>query len=361
MRLYKTGAFRAAVKAYYKLARRFPITPRQAKVEAEKLCNLRCVGCRRHLNGNISKQPGPKHLTPEILRWILDMVPLRVVRFAGDGEPLVNPHFNDLLRVLRRRGIKVAYTTNGVLLDRETAEETAACGAVNVSVSFTGARRETFERLRTGAKFYEVVDNLGNLKRYGIPFMINYLLLNDDVVDETLEAVEIAKDAGANAVLFLKPMFSDEGDRPPDMAKAQDVLAEARARLGDAGILCTGNTSAGPMFRECYEPFVTPLITLGGEVFACQYMANQREREIYAGDIIDFPAHNYIMGNINGQPFAHIWRNGIYSELRRVHRATAYPDGAALTTGELRGMRQDIDGRFGYCRSCLYRWGEAGG
>ena len=139
MHFYKNKAFRIAYRAYRDFSRICTIMPRQARVEGTKLCNLECVGCRRHLDGNMSKLLGDKHLTLERLAFITEQLPLKVILFAGDGEPTVNPHLNDLLYYLKSRNIRPTITTNGVFKDNRIVKVLENCNTFRVSMSMTGA------------------------------------------------------------------------------------------------------------------------------------------------------------------------------------------------------------------------------
>lgn len=106
MNIYKSKAFPVAVKAYKWASRHHTFAPRQVKVETERTCNLRCTGCRRAFDSNISHTPGQKHLTLEHVQEILRQVPTaRVIRFGGDGEHMANPYLLNIYRYLHGNGL----------------------------------------------------------------------------------------------------------------------------------------------------------------------------------------------------------------------------------------------------------------
>ena len=363
MNLYKNKVFRLAYKAYRDFSRYHIIMPRQIRIEGTKLCNLRCVGCRRHLDGNMSKLSGDKHLTLERLKVICGMLPtLKVVLFAGDGEPTVNPYLKDLLRYLERSDIRPTITTNGTFGDSELVQVLEECDTFRVSMSMTGATKETFEELRTGAKLDVFLGNLEALCKTSIPIYLNYLLLNQQTLDEIPELVRIGVEAGVTGFSFMKPYVSDSTFVPPDYVNMKGQLEEIGTRIEETGLKWEGNLNPGPTFRRCYDPFVQPYVTLNGDVFGCQYLANQRTEEWYMGEVVKLDSKNFIMGNIFEDSLEDIWYNDAYKELRAYMRRTARPVGAEISREKLLEMElnPDKDERFAYCKGCLYRWREAG-
>jgi len=361
MRFYATRAYMIGFKVYKRISKVYPFLPRQLRIESEKLCNLRCVGCRRHLDGDISKIPGPIHLTLERLQNITSQVPVKVIRFSGDSEPAVNPHLTDHLRYLKSRGMRPTFTTNGTLLNKDLIRICEECGLFRISLSLTGATKESFERYRLGAKFDTVLENARLVAKSRITLFLNYTMLTEELMGEIPEFMRIARDVKADGVQFLKPMVSDDSFAPPDFPKLKGVLDEVKALVKESGLICEGSLEPGPIFRECYDPFVVPLITLNGDVFPCQHIANQRPEEWYFGERMVLPLENYIMGNIHNEGLGDMWRNDAYRELRETVRMTARPERQVISPEELQEIRRDSgNGRFAYCGGCLDRWREAG-
>jgi len=62
---------------------------------------------------------------------------LHTVKLTG-GEPLLHPHFTDLLDVIRRERVRLQIETNGILCTEEQAKQIASIPGVFVSVSIDG-------------------------------------------------------------------------------------------------------------------------------------------------------------------------------------------------------------------------------
>lgn len=101
-----------------------------------RACNLRCVHC--YASAGNHQSPGEmtnaqgKHFIDELAEF---HVP--VILFSG-GEPLMRPDLFDLAGYAREKGIRVALSTNGTLIDEKTAKEISRIGFAEVGISLDG-------------------------------------------------------------------------------------------------------------------------------------------------------------------------------------------------------------------------------
>ena len=362
-RLWGTKLFRQTLRAYKKLQWVHSFMPVQLRIEATKVCNLRCVGCRRVFEDDISLATGDKHLTVDRVRWLIEQVPhLRLVGFSGDSEPTCNPYLWNILTYLKSKGVKSTFTTNNTLLDENRIKFCEDCGVIRISVSQNGAKKETFENIRIGAKFDKVMENNYLIGRSSIPLFLNFPMLTKEVMDEVPEFFKIAKDVKATGVQFLKLQIED-GDhlKPLDFYDLRHITDYIKSKAKEYGLHLEGCLEAEPIFTECYEPVVNPLITLSGDVYPCAYTAKQTPKEYWDGTIWAAPAQDYIVGNVFKQSLKEIWFCDLYREIRKYIKKTSHPNGTTISRNELHHMRMHLDdNRFSYCKSCLVRWCEVG-
>jgi len=361
--LWGTGLFRQTLKMYKKAQWVHTFMPRQVRVEASKVCNLKCTGCRRAWEDDISLQPGGNYLTLERLGYIVEQVPTVIlVGFSGDAETTLNPNLWDILRYLKSKGIKSTFTTNGTLLNKELIDLCEDCGIIRISLSFAGAKKETFEKLHIGAKWDKVLENCHLIGYSSIPLFLNFPMLTEELMDEIPEFFRIAKEVKATGVQFLKLMIEDtNGLAPLDFYKLKGLTDDIKERAKKGRFHVEGCLEPSPVFRECYEPVVAPLITLNGDVYPCAYSAKQTPKEYYGGDILEAPTENFVLGNIHEQCVKDIWYGDLYENLRKYLKETSQPIGRVIPQQELQEMRTHLDdNRFAYCKSCLVRWNEAG-
>src|SRR5579863_1231583 len=141
---------------------RVPALPVEYIVETTAKCNLYCPMCPRETH------PQPKEdMTAEIFE--------RLVEGAGDtaehmmliglGEPFLDRAIFDRIEYCERHGISTLLSTNGTLLDEETAARLLDSKLQHVTLSFDGASKETFEHYRKGARFERVRDNFVRFAR----------------------------------------------------------------------------------------------------------------------------------------------------------------------------------------------------
>ncbi len=353
-----------SLNLYKQFVWRFPIMPKQVRIEATKICNLKCIGCRRQFDGNIAIRAGEKYLSLPQMRFILDQYPSPMIfRFGGDGEPTVIPSFRDLLHEIKRQNLKFAFTTNGTLLTEELVKECRDCGMVKMSLSMNGGTKETFEKWREGAKWDNVIEGARRTSRNGIPLFLNFTMLTDELLEEVFDFIKVAKDVGSQGVQFLKPMIDYQYFTPPDFSQLGGLLSEIDAKVKEAGLLREGLLNPLPTFRQCYDPFTCPLVTLNGDVFPCSYTANQLATEWYEGEVINPHLENYVMGNVYRQSIKEIWEGSMFKELRQFIKDTSESVGEVISKDELVERRSKLDfdkEKFAYCRACLDRWSEAG-
>ncbi len=136
--------------------------PFTVQIETAMACNLRCPMCpvhdsKIHMDG---RHAGIMKLETykEILRQISDKS--RMIGLTIMGEPLINKHIAEFVRLGKEAGHSMGLTTNATLLDAEMSEKLLSAGLDNLTVSFDGANKETFERIRIGAKYESVIANV---------------------------------------------------------------------------------------------------------------------------------------------------------------------------------------------------------
>ncbi|MBN1867229.1 radical SAM protein [Candidatus Sumerlaeota bacterium] len=137
--------------------------PSVVQVESTSRCNLRCVQCsRQKLFGK----------GEDLDLDVLDRVDREALPWAREfwasfyGEPLLYPHFDRVLDIVRRHShLRAGFFTHGLLLDEERIDGILEAGVSFLYVSIDGATRETYENIRRGASFDRLCANLETLGR----------------------------------------------------------------------------------------------------------------------------------------------------------------------------------------------------
>jgi SynChlorMet cassette radical SAM/SPASM protein ScmF len=166
-------------------------------------CNLACCHC--WLAPYHEKGPAVRPCLPaDLFRKIVqDAKPLGLsaVKLTG-GEPLLHPHFRELLSIIGQEGLELNIETNGVLCSPDIAAEIGKIPKAFVSVSIDGADARTHDGIRgvTGA-FEEAWQGVTHLVQAGVRPQIIMCLMRRNM-DQIESLVRMAEDMGAESVKF---------------------------------------------------------------------------------------------------------------------------------------------------------------
>lgn len=173
-------------------------------------CNLRCVMCH-YSDEAIALRPAQRIAPETFIAWFESVAPLlqEVVLSCGD-EPLMSPHFEEILRYLgsRHPEVRIRFCTNAMLLSERIADAIVAAKVHTVLFSFDGVTKATLERIRVGANYERVIRHIIGLKRRraasGRPaprFVFNFVMMASNV-HEAPAFVTVARRLGADFIDF---------------------------------------------------------------------------------------------------------------------------------------------------------------
>jgi radical SAM protein with 4Fe4S-binding SPASM domain len=131
-------------------------------VETTAKCNLYCPMCPREA----FEQPKAD---------MSDAVLERLVRESGEtaehmmliglGEPFLDPKIYDRIEFCHRHSVSTLLSTNGTLLDEKASARLLDTPLEQLTFSFDGAKKESFEFYRKGANFEKVRNNFVRFAR----------------------------------------------------------------------------------------------------------------------------------------------------------------------------------------------------
>jgi radical SAM protein with 4Fe4S-binding SPASM domain len=256
---------------------------------------------------------------------VLDAFPgLQTLSLHGIGEPLLHPQIFDMVEEGARRGIQVRFTTNATRLGPARCERLVASGLHRLIVSLDGATADTYERIRPGARFEEVIDHLCTLSRLrrdrgaASPRIEVNMVVQRLNVFEVPDLVSLVSRIGLDGVI-LSPLQPPEPELE-EMACDSETWtkaaegAEERARQLGIPIHVRGGSSSrqrlAPTY-QCLHPWMSAVVTLDGEVMPCC--------NIHRSD--------YSMGNLFSDAFEDLWNGSHYQSFRReLRRKDAVPE-----------------------------------
>jgi radical SAM protein with 4Fe4S-binding SPASM domain len=129
--------------------------PEFLQLDVSTKCNLACLICslkRFYRKGAVMGMEIFEKIEPYAARF-------KTVMLGCNGEPLLNKNLFTMAERLRKRAPKtwIVLVTNGTLLTERTIQRMLSSGISEVVISIDGARKETFEIIRKGAKFKQVI------------------------------------------------------------------------------------------------------------------------------------------------------------------------------------------------------------
>ena len=184
------------------------------------LCNLRCIMCEEHsphspLQAARKAARRPRREMPvDLLRRVIAQAAergLREVIPSTMGEPLLYPHFDEIVRLCQDYGVALNLTTNGTFPKRGARAwaELLVPVTSDIKVSWNGASAETQEQVMLGVRWERVLENVRTLiavrdehaaqggNRCRVTFQLTFLEAN---VDELADIVRLAVSLGVDRV-----------------------------------------------------------------------------------------------------------------------------------------------------------------
>ncbi len=185
-------------------------------------CNLHCVHC--YTDSENRDYPG--ELTVDDARRMLeDLAEFRIpALLLSGGEPLAHPHFFELAAEAARLGLRLTLSTNGTLIDAETARRIRETGFTYVGISFDGLGKVNDQfRGRQGA-FEAALAGVRRLKAVGQRVGLRFTLTRRNAA-ALPQIFELVEREGMDRVCFYHLVYSGRGSRI-----AVDDLAHADTR-----------------------------------------------------------------------------------------------------------------------------------
>src|SRR5687767_332811 len=142
--------------------------PTHIRIETASVCNLRCQHCT---TGVAYKSTDRRVMSMETFERVLGQVrtlpTIRTAIMYLGGEPLLNKHHATMCRrVKAETGVEIVkFVTNGTLLTEKWCDEIAAADVDGIYISIDGRSPEENDRIRVGASYETIRDNIRMLER----------------------------------------------------------------------------------------------------------------------------------------------------------------------------------------------------
>jgi len=286
----------------------YPIV--HAQIEPTTYCNFQCPKC---LNVDLdSRRRG--HLGLDDLKMILDRMPfIKDITFCGMGETFMNPEIMLLFQEVSGRGIIQRTTTNASLIHKFPIE--CIMGTMEkIHISFDAAAPDVFEKLRPGANFQQVVQNIRTLvctkQKHGYSTIISMnCVITRDGLDELEHIPKLAKELGFDCIAFVCAVqlvgVGRKNERIESMRlddpSMEECLKRKLRRLCNENNLGFSFADSTSRLPGCWWPQRGIYITHDGYLTPCCLRMNPDE---------------YNFGSILEESFDNLWNSETYRSFR---------------------------------------------
>jgi AdoMet-dependent heme synthase len=281
-------------------------------------CNLRCSHCYQSSNsGNELSTAEALAFIDEAAATIAAWSHLYDIPFAAGfnitgGEPLLRPDLFQLLGALQGRSIAVHLLTNGILIDRPTADRLRLAEVATVQVSMEGSE-PVHDAIRGPGSFRAAKAGIEHLVAAGLAVTINMTLSRRNV-DSFAGMIELATAMKVHRLGFSRLVPAGRGRSFLAETLTRDEVAELYRRLflletSDLEIV-TGDPMAAQLRRppagDCGE---TPLGGCAAGLFGLTVAAD--------GTVMPCRRLPLAIGNIRTESLRAIWATSdILAQLR---------------------------------------------
>lgn len=272
-------------------------------------CNENCIHCGSHCN-EVRSEEMPVQVYYDLLDKIKrDFGTKGLMLCITGGEPLLRREFFDIMGYAHRLGFRWGMTSNGILIDDETAKKLAECGMRTISISIDGLREthDEFRRTKGGydlaMRGVEALIRQGSFRHVQITTVVHKG--NIDQLDELYD-IMCGIDIDSWRVINLEPIGRAKRHpellpEPQDYRRLFDFIKSKREQGMPVEYGCTHylgldyEREVRDWYFLCNAGVYTASVMVNGDIGACLDIERRPET---------------IQGNILRDDFTEVWKNG---------------------------------------------------
>lgn len=279
---------------YYK-----PLYPVSLAVEPTAFCNLKCPHCP---SGNGSMVRGRGYMKPELFQKIIgDASPhIMYLTLYFQGEPFLNRHIYDFIRLARTKKIYTTTSTNAMLINDTVAKKIVESAPDKIIISLDGITQDTYATYRTGGEVSKVINAIERLVYHkkqlksSRPFIEVQFLVFRHNEHEMVQAKNLALELGADKISFkTAQLYNIENN---DFMVPQNPKFSRYKKGKDGSYELKKRTR-----NRCYRMWSSPVITWDGFLVPCCYDKDAM----------------FSMGNIGQTTLKSLWQSDAFENFRK--------------------------------------------
>ena len=274
--------------------------------EPTNSCNYKCPFCPTGKREPRSIGFAPVELYESLLKKIGKYTYL--ITLHGWGEPLMNKHLPEIIKLAHDNKIFTVVTSNGSLLTKEISKEIISSKLDYLILSVDGTSEESYQKYRIGGSLDVVMNNIKELillkkeMKSKSPFIEMQFIVFKHNEHEISGAKKLAKELEIDNIVFMPAYTEDSGFDSTD----KKYHLPKRSPLSER--------------KDCKHLWTTLTFHWNGKVVSCCYD--------YSGEI------EY--SDIKNENFDELWNSHYFQESR-----TLIKTGQGNSDQEL------------YCKSCV--------
>lgn len=276
--------------------------PLYLQVELHQICNLRCPMCSITVPEANSKYITDKHMSWDTYKKIIleaEKYMCPSLNPQGVNEPLLDRELEDYIKFASNHGFfDIIMNSNATLLSEERSKKILESGLTRLRFSLDAATKETYEKIRVGAKYDVVMRNierfveLRNRGGYELPVLgVNLvkMKLNEHEIDLFIDKWKDVVDFIAIQEFIPPETESDYSMFYPTESKFRDDMMNG---------------------FNCQQPWQRFYIHNTGEVCPCCAFFNSE----------------LSVGNVKDHSIYELWNSDSMHNLRQLHKEGKYWD-----------------------------------
>ncbi|MBI5206281.1 MAG: SPASM domain-containing protein, partial [Candidatus Firestonebacteria bacterium] len=309
-----------------KLVKEYPLKvplPRFFEIETTTICNKRCFICE-YVYWPKDEQV-KRHMTLDEFKYIADQFPsIKWINVTGEGSSFLNKDYTSMLKYIWDK-----HKTSIWLVDHlsdipfNTLEKELFPYIHGIYVSCDAATKETYESIKIGCNFDNVINNLKSIIEYKrknkTPFphlSFRYVILKENKHEmplflDLLNSIAKPHEWGGSSsyveftgLLYFPEIHSHYVDEIP-----RNIINELLKRKdGIEFQFVHAEEKRNPPIERCYA-WMEPYIMMPGYVVPCCSVLMSNRRPFL---------REYSFGNVFEKDFKEIWRSDYYTKFRKM-------------------------------------------
>jgi MoaA/NifB/PqqE/SkfB family radical SAM enzyme len=273
--------------------------PYTYSIELTGICNLSCPECPTG-KGIVSRNK--TEISMELFHSLIGQIASRAtyLMLYLQGEPFLNQHIFEMIKLAKERKIYTCISTNGHFLDKYSATQAITAGLDRIIISMDGVTNEVYQQYRKGGNLPKVLEGIRNLVeekkslKSQKPFIILQFIVFKHNEHQLGEFLNISKLLGVNKAEIKTAQLYDFANGHHMMTGLQKY--SRYKKVNEKYVL------RKPIRNSCHRLWSTGVITTDGIMIPCCY-----------DKLISYP-----MGSTETYSFKALWKNKEFKRYRQI-------------------------------------------